>query len=163
MTRRFVVVALLVLGSAALPVAAWRVVAHATSAERSVRVTSLPWARVEGAWRRDSIRPGPLALLFVQSRCPHCAPTARDFDAIVRGSSRQAIIVAADTAAAAAAYAATLGVRTPVVADRDRAVFRALGVAAVPTVVAIGGDGQVRRLVGTVPSRMLRHFVEDAP
>ena len=163
MTRRFVAVALLVVGSAALPVAAWRAVTLTTRTEGLVRVASLPWSRVNGAWSADSIRPGPIALLFVQSRCPHCAPTAREFDTIVRDASRQAVIVAADTAAAAVAYAVTLGVRTPVVADRDRVLFRALGVTAVPAVVRIEIDGHVRRLVGSVPQRMLRHFVLDTP
>ena len=73
------------------------------------------------------------------------------------------VIVAADTAAAAVAYAVTLGVRTPLVADRDRVLFRALGVTAVPAVVRIEIDGHVRRLVGSVPRRMLRHFVLDTP
>ena len=163
MTRRFVAVALLVVGSAALPVAAWRAVALTTRTEGLVRIASLPWARVDGAWRADSIRPGAIALLFVQSRCPHCGPTARDFDTIVHSAARQAVIVAADTVAAAIAYGRSIGVRTPLVADRDRAMFHALGVTAVPSVVVIEPDGQVRRLVGTVPPRMLRHFVVEAP
>jgi peroxiredoxin len=163
MTRRFVAVALLVTGSAALPVAAWRAVARTTRTEGLVRAAALPWSRVEGPWRADSIRRGPVALLFVQSRCPHCAPTARAFDTIVHATARQAVIVAADTGPAAVAFRATLGARTPIVADRERAVFRALGVTAVPTLVVIETDGHVRRLVGSVPSPMMRHFVADAP
>jgi peroxiredoxin len=121
----------------------------------------LPWQRVD---LRGLPRPephAPVAILYVQARCPHCASAAIYLDSLRRETNAPLFVASADSPADADAFAAKHRLGRPVIRDTARALRRALNVHAVPTLFVIGTDGRVREVIGAQSRAELRRALAD--
>lgn len=141
--HRFARTALLLVGSAAL---AGTVALIATPSHIEAKVPpldALPWS-VSGTDRPDL----PVAILYVDERCSHCGPAAREASASASASGATLLVVGRGSRDSTRDYGRRLALRSPIGADTSGALGRALGVRAVPALFLFARDGQRAVLVG---------------
>lgn len=143
-SSRFAPAALLLAGSAALAVVTAVATTPGFARARVPALDSLPWGAVE----RVAPVHTPVALLYVQSGCSHCSAAAVALDSIARAVHVRAIMLTSDDERAADRYRAKLSLHEPIALDTTKAMMRALGVHAVPTLFVFANDGSTRLAVG---------------
>jgi len=157
---RMTVITLLLGGSVTLTGIAQRE-ARATAAAALPSAAELPWDGLDPALQAPPANGSPIAILYVQRRCPHCTPTAAALNALAATSGVHATIIALDPAAEITQWADSLGLTIPVARDTGRAWMKALGITGVPTLLTYDRQGRASISVGALPPAPMRRRLES--
>lgn len=139
-------------------------VAMVALAGAAARIRSVPPPRAVPVGALVVVRGGtrveaPVALLYVDRGCGHCAAAVERFDSLVRSGSVRGVIVShehRDSGAALARYADGLGVMASGLAiDTAYTIAKAAGLRAVPVLVSVDRAGLATVSYG-VPDRLAR-------
>ncbi len=139
---------LLLFGSAAGGVLAI-VRAAPRAQERIATPAEIPWAQLDLRGRAPATRHTPLAILYVQRRCPHCRRTAHLVDSLGDALGVATLLITNDADTVAETYARELRLRRPLARDSARAFARRFRIVYVPTLIAFDRDDRETRHLGS--------------
>ncbi|MDQ6886587.1 MAG: thioredoxin family protein [Gemmatimonadota bacterium] len=128
--------------------------------ERTPAPAEIPWSQLDLRGRTAVASGAPLAILYVQRRCPQCRRTAQIVDSLGGALGIATFLVTNDSPSVAEIYARDLRLRQPVVRDTARAFARLFRIGYVPTLITFNGAGRGARHLGSASAATFRSLLE---